>query len=75
MQIRFLMILKAFSVAAFLGILGAQPSFAQNVGELKADTLRLGLDSAENIFVRQNLSLLAQRYNVNANEAWRNLTV
>ena len=34
-----------------------------------ADTLSIGVDSAESIFVRQNLSLLAQRYNVNAEEA------
>ncbi|TDW99453.1 TolC family protein [Dinghuibacter silviterrae] len=37
--------------------------------QLQSDTLRVGLDSAENIFVRQNLSLLAQRYNVSAQDA------
>lgn len=39
------------------------------VQQLQADTLAIGLDSAENIFVRQNLQLLAQRYNVSASEA------
>ncbi|NLR60591.1 TolC family protein [Chitinophaga polysaccharea] len=33
------------------------------------DTLHLTLDSAENIFLRQNLSLLAQRYNIDAQKA------
>jgi cobalt-zinc-cadmium efflux system outer membrane protein len=33
------------------------------------DTLHLTLDSAEHIFLRQNLSLLAQRYNVDAQKA------
>ncbi len=50
---------------------GVQPLFAQNGDEsqLKADTLKIGIDSAENIFVRQNLQLLAQRYNVDAQDA------
>jgi cobalt-zinc-cadmium efflux system outer membrane protein len=46
--------------------------FGQNgTGEqqLLADTLRIGLDSAESIFVRQNLQLLAARYNVDAQDA------
>ncbi|MBO9729888.1 MAG: TolC family protein [Chitinophaga sp.] len=34
-----------------------------------SDTLHLTLDSAENIFLRQNLLLLAQRYNVDAQKA------
>ena len=34
-----------------------------------ADTLRLSLDSAESIFLRNNLQLLAQRYNVDAQKA------
>src|SRR6516225_987966 len=33
------------------------------------DTLRLPLDSAENIFLRQNFQLLAQRYNIDAQKA------
>ncbi len=33
------------------------------------DTLRLPLDSAENIFVRNNLLLLAQQYNIDAQKA------
>lgn len=33
------------------------------------DTLRIDLDSAEHIFLRQNLALLAQRYNVDAQKA------
>jgi cobalt-zinc-cadmium efflux system outer membrane protein len=65
------MIGKVLALAGFLCLPGVKSSFAQNGDEnqLKADTLSLGLDSAEDIFIRQNLSLLAQRYNVNANEA------
>jgi len=33
------------------------------------DTLHLSLDSAESIFIHQNLSLLAQKYNVDAQKA------
>lgn len=38
--------------------------YAQN-----ADTLRVSLDSADNIFLRNNLQLLAQRYNIDAQKA------
>jgi len=38
--------------------------YAQNV-----DTLRVSLDSADNIFLRNNLQLLAQRYNMDAQKA------
>lgn len=34
-----------------------------------ADTVSITLDSAENIFLRNNLQVLAQRYNVNAQKA------
>ncbi len=34
-----------------------------------ADSIRLSLDSAENIFLRNNLLLLAQKYNVDAQKA------
>jgi cobalt-zinc-cadmium efflux system outer membrane protein len=62
---------KIVLLAGFVWFSGVQPLFAQNGDEsqLKADTLRVGLDSAENIFVRQNLQLLAQRYNVDAQDA------
>jgi len=66
------MIWKLCAILGCVLLTGFQRSFAQNDNgeqQLQADTLRLGLDSAENIFIRQNLSLLAQRYNVNANDA------
>jgi cobalt-zinc-cadmium efflux system outer membrane protein len=58
-------------IVGFIWFMGVQPLYAQSGDEtqLKADTLKIGIDSAENIFVRQNLQLLAQRYNVNAQEA------
>jgi cobalt-zinc-cadmium efflux system outer membrane protein len=37
--------------------------------KFQQDTLHLKLDSAEHIFIRQNLSLLAQKYNIDANDA------
>ena len=50
--------------------------FALSLVNLKAqtsnsqkDTLHLSLDSAEHIFIRQNLSLLAQKYNIDVNKA------
>ncbi len=46
--------------------------YAQNsTGDnpIKADTLRLSVDSAENIFLRNNLLLLAQKYNIEAQKA------
>jgi len=36
---------------------------------IKPDTLNLKLDSVENIFLRKNLVLLAQRYNIDAQKA------
>ena len=71
MHIRFRMIGKVWALAGSLCLLGAKSTFGQNgeEGQLQADTLRLGMDSAENIFIRQNLSLLAQHYNVSANVA------
>jgi cobalt-zinc-cadmium efflux system outer membrane protein len=70
MQSRFRMTGKIV-LAALVLFSGMQPLFAQNGDEsqLKADTLNVGIDSAENIFVRQNLQLLAQRYNVDAQDA------
>jgi cobalt-zinc-cadmium efflux system outer membrane protein len=38
-------------------------------GQIQADTLNIGLDSAESIFVRQNLQLLASHFNVDAQKA------
>jgi cobalt-zinc-cadmium efflux system outer membrane protein len=65
------MIGKIWALVGCMCLLGAKSSFGQTGEEsqLKADTLRLGLDSAEDIFIRQNLSLLAQRYNVDASQA------
>jgi cobalt-zinc-cadmium efflux system outer membrane protein len=37
--------------------------------EIRSDTLSLKLDSVERIFVRKNLLLLAQRYNIDAQKA------
>jgi len=37
--------------------------------QAKPDTLRLNLDSAERIFLQQNFSLLAQKYNIDINKA------
>jgi len=34
--------------------------------QIATDTLHLTLDSAESLFLHQNLSLLAQKYNVDA---------
>jgi outer membrane protein, heavy metal efflux system len=39
------------------------------IGQMATDTLHLNLDSAESIFLHQNLSLLAQKYNVDAQKA------
>lgn len=41
----------------------------QNNGFPVVDTLNLRLDSAEHIFLRNNLTLLAQRYNIDAQKA------
>jgi len=60
-------------VFAMLGLVPGRSyaqGYAQSPGQsLPADTLSIGLDSAESMFVRQNLQLLAQRYNVSAQEA------
>ncbi len=37
--------------------------------QIVPDTLRIGLDSAEQMFLRQNFSLLAQKYNIDAQKA------
>jgi cobalt-zinc-cadmium efflux system outer membrane protein len=57
------------SVLCWLGSAGWVCAQSPSTEPAAQDTLRIGLDSAESIFVRQNLSVLAQRYNVNANEA------
>ncbi|SEW51555.1 TolC family protein [Chitinophaga arvensicola] len=44
-------------------------SAQQNYSLPVADTLNLQLDSAEHIFLRNNLLLLAQHYNINAQQA------
>src|ERR1700684_3891221 len=38
-------------------------------GQVHADTLNIKLDSAERIFLRNNYSLLAQKYNIDAQKA------
>ena len=77
------MIGKVWMLTGFLSLWGAVSSFGQSTAgqgtpgqsmagdetQLMADTLSLNLDSAENLFIRQNLSLLAQRYNVDAQKA------
>ncbi|MFL9483924.1 TolC family protein [Chitinophagaceae bacterium LWZ2-11] len=55
-------------LAVMLVLLLTLNAKAQNVIN-KPDTLRLTLDSAESRFLRQNLSLLAQQYNIDANKA------
>lgn len=42
---------------------------AKEIVDLKPDTVILPLDSAENMFVRKNYQLLAQRYNISAQQA------
>jgi len=44
-------------------------SFNSNAQEFQKDTLHLSLDSAESTFLRNNLLLLAQKYNVDAQKA------
>ena len=55
-------------VMAFCWVL-APGSLSAQTTDVPTDTLHVGLDSAESIFVRQNLSVLAQRYNVSAQDA------
>jgi outer membrane protein, heavy metal efflux system len=43
--------------------------FTQVSSQVTTDTLRLPLDSAEHLFINGNLSLLAQKYNVDAQKA------
>jgi outer membrane protein, heavy metal efflux system len=38
-------------------------------GQVRSDTLRLNLDSAEHLFISGNLTLLAQKYNIDAQKA------
>ena len=49
----------------FVTIANSQPT----VPRFQQDTIRLSLDSAENIFIKQNLTLLAQKYNIDVNKA------
>lgn len=54
-----------FSLSVFLcTAIAAQPS-----SPITSDTLRISLDSAENMFLRNNYQLLAQRYNIDAARA------
>lgn len=46
-----------------VSVVNAQP------GEFQKDTIHLNLDSAEQIFLRNNLMLLAQKYNIDAQKA------
>jgi len=52
-----------------LGLLYPYNSRAQGITSLRTDTVTMRLDSAENIFVRKNFTLLAQRYNIDAQKA------
>ncbi|MDP4201619.1 MAG: TolC family protein [Bacteroidota bacterium] len=52
-----------------LGLLYPYNSRAQGITSLQTDTITMRLDSAENIFVRKNFTLLAQRYNIDAQKA------
>ncbi|MDP4272454.1 MAG: TolC family protein, partial [Bacteroidota bacterium] len=52
-----------------LGLLYPYNSRAQGITGLRTDTITMRLDSAENIFVRKNFTLLAQRYNIDAQKA------
>ncbi len=55
----------------FIAIIISLSSITANAqsGNLFTDTMHLSLDTAENIFLRNNLLLLAQRYNVDAQKA------
>ena len=52
-----------------LGLLYPCHSRAEAITGLRTDTVTMRLDSAENIFVRKNFTLLAQRYNIDAQKA------
>ncbi|GAT63555.1 TolC family protein [Paludibacter jiangxiensis] len=52
-----------------LSLLYPYNSRAQGITSLRTDTITMRLDSAENIFVRKNFTLLAQRYNIDAQKA------
>jgi len=52
-----------------LGVLYPCHSRAEAITGLRTDTVTMRLDSAENIFVRKNFTLLAQRYNIDAQKA------
>lgn len=58
-------LLLTFMLSISVVFVNAQQNYSLPV----ADTLNLQLDSAENIFLRNNLLLLAQRYNVSAQQA------
>jgi len=55
-----------FILIAFVGVV--ELSEAQSSGLFK-DTMKISLDSAQSIFLRNNYLLLAQRYNVDAQKA------
>ncbi len=59
--------LKAFIITTMC-LITLSSTKAQSSGFQK-DTMKLSLDSAEHIFLRQNLSLLAQKYNIDVNKA------
>src|SRR5665213_3058071 len=57
------MLLRSIGLLCFtLSIMGGE-------AQVPADTLRLNLDSAEHLFVSGNFSLLAQKYNIQAQQA------
>jgi Outer membrane protein len=56
-------------LTACLVLLHPYNSRAQAISSLRTDTVTMRLDSAEHIFVRKNFTLLAQRYNIDAQKA------
>ena len=55
-------------VIVLLCFIVGNTAYAQK-NKLDADTVRMNLDSAESIFLRNNYLLLAQKYNIDVNQA------
>lgn len=66
-------LLQQFCLNGLFIIVFSTISFAQVVLvpqlPIQKDTIKISLDSAENIFLRQNLLVLAQKYNIDAQKA------
>jgi len=61
---------KALIVGYLYFLLIGTAAYSQTIAtHFQHDTIRLSMDSAENIFIRQNFSLLAQKYNIDVNKA------